>query len=257
MDDLAHAVAMLNDKQRILAFTGAGISTESGIPDFRGPEGVWTKIDPSEFTYDKFVTQPSTRIKSWERARSNRRIDAEPNEGHRALVRLWEGGRLSGCVTQNVDGLHQLAGLPAEVVIELHGNARSTSCLSCGRSRPTREVVTRVEAGDKDPACTECGGILKIDVISFGQAMPEEETGRAFELARECDAVIAIGSTLSVYPAAWVTLEARDAGATFVIINQGVTEQDHMAHVRLEGKIGELLPALVGTLVPAPPSGDR
>ncbi len=250
MSDLSHAIEVLNGKRRILAFTGAGMSTESGIPDFRGPDGVWKKIDPSEFTYDRFVTEAGTRIRSWERAQSNRRFDAEPNSGHEALVRLWEAGFLIGCVTQNVDGLHQLAGLPDGVVIELHGNARSTSCLKCRRRWPTIEVVARVESGEPDPACPECGGILKIDVISFGQAMPEEETVRAFELAKECDAVLAIGSTLSVYPAAWVTLEAREAGATLVIINEGETEQDHLAHVRLEGRIGELLPTLISHLLP-------
>ncbi len=245
MTDLSRATAALQGKQRMLAFTGAGISTESGIPDFRGPDGVWTKVDPSEFTYDKFVNQASTRIKSWERAREHRRLDAKPNPGHHALVKLWKAGHLIGCVTQNVDGLHQKAGLPDEAVIELHGNAHSTTCLNCRRSWPTPDVIARVEAGEADPGCTECGGILKIDVISFGQMMPEPEVEKAYQLARECDVVLAIGSTLSVFPAAFVPLAALENGALFVIINEGETDQDHLAHIKLEGKAGQLLPQLV------------
>lgn len=249
MHQLADAIRALKEKSRILAFTGAGISTESGIPDFRGPDGVWTKIDPAEFTYDKFVTRASTRIASWQRATSNRRTDAKPNAGHVALTRLWSAGRLIGCVTQNVDGLHQASGLPAEAVVELHGNATTASCLSCRRSWDTSVIVERVELGEEDPSCLECGGIIKIDVISFGQAMPEEEIARASEMALGCDAVLAVGSTLSVYPAAWIPLDARDNGALYVIVNQGPTEHDAEADIRLEGQAGVLLPMLTDQIL--------
>lgn len=249
MDIIEEAIISLRERSRFLVFTGAGISTESGIPDFRGPDGVWTKIDPDEFTYDRFVTRGSTRVASWQRAMANRRHEAEPNRGHRAVVSLWEAGRLVGCVTQNVDGLHQAAGLPGEAVVELHGNATTASCLSCRRSWATAEIVARVREGESDPACRECGGIIKVDVISFGQAMPENEVSRASEMALTCDAVIAVGSTLSVYPAAWIPLDARDNGALYVIVNQGPTEQDREAHIRLEGRAGELLPELVAGIL--------
>lgn len=249
MTPLDRALDLLRPKQRLLAFTGAGISTESGIPDFRGPDGVWTKIDPSEFTFDKYVRNPETRRKSWEMRKASGVLDAAPNAAHRALVELWEAGLLLAVVTQNIDGLHQAAGLPDEAVVELHGNVRTVDCLECTASWPTPEVIARVDAGEADPHCPECGGIIKVSVISFGQAMPVHEVHRASELAAACDAVLAIGSTLSVYPAAYVPIEAKETGAGFVIINQGPTEQDHLADVIVDGAAGEVLPAVAANLV--------
>jgi NAD-dependent deacetylase len=246
--DLDRAVDLLRDKKRLLAFTGAGISTESGIPDFRGPNGVWTRVDPSEFTFDKYVSRPQTRIRSWQMRRESGILDSEPNDAHRALVDLWNAGILMSVVTQNIDGLHQAAGLPPEAVVELHGNLRTVECLECDASWPTPAVIARLDAGEEDPDCPECGGIIKVSVISFGQAMPAAEMNRASALAVACDAILAVGSTLSVYPAAYVPLEAKQTGARYVIVNQGPTEQDHLADVIVEGAAGEMLPAIAGAL---------
>ncbi len=249
MADITAAVEQLADARRIMAFTGAGISTESGIPDFRGPNGVWTRIDPSEFTYDKYVSNPETRRRSWQARFGSGVLDAQPNAGHRALAELWRSARLLGCVTQNIDGLHQAGGLPDEAVVEVHGNAHRTACLGCGANQPTESLRGRVEAGDEDPHCEACGGILKVTVISFGQMMPEEEMARAYLMARRTDAVLAIGSTLSVYPAAEVPLVAAGRGVPYVIVNRGETDHDPLATVRLEGAAGEILPELVAALV--------
>ncbi len=245
MTDLDVAIDLLVDKERLLVFTGAGVSTESGIPDFRGPNGVWTKVDPSEFTFDKYLTRPETRRRSWQMRTDSGIFEAKPNAAHRALVDLWVTGLLVGVVTQNIDGLHQAAGLPDDVVVELHGNVRAVECLECDASWPTGQVVKRVEAGESDPHCPDCGGIIKVSVISFGQAMPQREVEKASRLAHGCDAIVSIGSTLSVYPAAYVPIEAQEAGAAYLIINQGPTEQDHLADVVLEGAAGEVLPVLV------------
>lgn len=249
MSNLDTALDLLRSRERLLVFTGAGISTESGIPDFRGPNGVWTRVDPSEFTYDRYLSNPETRKKSWAMRKDSGVLDAAPNSAHRALVDLWEAGLLLAVVTQNIDGLHQAAGLPEEAVVELHGNVRTVDCLACGESWPTPEVISRVDAGEADPHCRECGGIIKVSVISFGQAMPAHEVHRASQLAHASDAVIAVGSTLSVYPAAYVPLEARETGSAYVIVNQGATEHDHIADVVVEGAAGEVLPRFVEALV--------
>lgn len=249
MADLEPLLQLLATKQKWLVFTGAGISTESGIPDFRGPNGVWTRVNPSEFTFDKYVTQPETRKRSWRMRSDSGILEAAPNDAHRALVDLWNAGRLIGVVTQNIDGLHQSAGLPNDLVVELHGNVRTVDCLECDASWPTREVIERVEAGEEDPHCPVCGGIIKVSVISFGQAMPIREVEAAGRLARACDVVIAVGSTLSVYPAAYVPMEAVESGASYAIVNQGPTEQDHLADVRVEGAAGHVLPELAKHLV--------
>jgi NAD-dependent deacetylase len=246
--DLDRAIDLLRDRKQLLAFTGAGISTESGIPDFRGPNGVWTRVDPSEFTFDKYVSRPETRIRSWKMRRESGILDSKPNNAHRALVDLWNAGLLMGVVTQNIDGLHQAAGLPSEAVVELHGNLRTVECLECDASWPTPTVIERLDAGEEDPDCPECGGIIKVSVISFGQAMPAQEMERASALAVACDAILAVGSTLSVYPAAYVPLEAKQTGARYVIVNQGPTEQDNLADVIVDGAAGQMLPAIVDAL---------
>ncbi len=249
MTDVAAASDLLANARRILAFTGAGVSTESGIPDFRGPDGVWTKIDPSEFTYDKYVTNRETRRRSWEMRFGSNALDAKPNPAHQALADLWHGGLLIGCVTQNIDGLHQAAGLPPSAVVEVHGNAHRTRCLDCDDSMPTEALRERVAGGDQDPHCEHCGGILKVTVISFGEMMPQLEMARALDWAGTADAVIAIGSTLSVYPAAHVPLEAAQRGVPYLIVNRGETDHDRVADLKLEGAAGTLLPQLVGALL--------
>lgn len=241
------AATLLSSARNILVFTGAGVSTESGIPDFRGPNGVWKKVDPADFTFDKYISNPDTRRRSWQMRQGSGILDAAPNRAHLAIADLWRQGRLLGCVTQNIDGLHQAAGLPPEAVVELHGNAHRSRCLACGSSWPTTEIVERVEVGDADPHC-DCGGIIKVAVISFGEAMPLTEVDRAYEMAEGCDAVVAAGSTLSVYPAAYIPLEAKRRGAPYLIVNLGATDQDYEADVRVEGPVGKILPELVAAL---------
>lgn len=248
--ELQRAAEALREASRLLIFTGAGISTESGIPDFRGPNGVWTKVDPSEFTIDRYISRPETRRKAWSMRRDSGVMKAEPNEAHLALAELWTSGRMIGCVTQNIDGLHQRAGLPDEAVVELHGTVHKASCLNCGREWPTTEILERVDAGDDDPHC-DCGGIIKVATISFGQAMPAAEMDRAYQMALSCDAAVAVGSTLSVYPAAYITMEAQVRGVPYVIVNLGRTDQDHLADFRIEGKAGEVLPLLIRSIMMA------
>ena len=248
MTPLQRAADVLAGRTRILVFTGAGISTESGIPDFRGPDGVWTRVDPAEFTLDRYLASAETRSASWRRRTRSGALTAAPNRGHEAVVRLWETGRMIGCVTQNVDGLHGAAGLPDAALVEVHGNAHTTSCLGCGATVGTAKVASRVAAGDDDPACVECGGILKVDVVYFGEMLPERAMARALEWSAEADAVLAVGSTLGVYPAASVPLDVVRAGHPMVIVNRGPTELDHLAAAIVEGAAGEMLPALVDML---------
>lgn len=249
MDDtIARAADVLGDRRRILVFTGAGISTESGIPDFRGPQGVWTRVDPGEFTIDRYLANPETRRRSWQMRAESGSLAAKPNKAHRAVTRLWSLGRMVGCVTQNVDGLHQRAGLPQEAVVELHGNAHHTVCLDCGDRLETVDVLARVERGEGDPHCLNCNGILKTAVVFFGEMLPPVATDRAFGLAAQADAVLAVGSTLSVFPAAYVPLEAAGAGKPLVILNRGATELDDLAAARIEAAAGEALPKLIRAL---------
>jgi len=242
------AARVLATRERILVFTGAGISTESGIPDFRGPNGVWTRVDPAEFTYSRFMESPDTRRRSWQMREESGILDADPNIAHRALVDLWATGRMLAVVTQNIDGLHQKAGLPPEAVIELHGNAHQTVCVDCGVRVPTTTVLGRVHQGDDDPSCLECDGIIKTDVVMFEEPMPVLETDRAMHLAFECDAVLSIGSTLGVYPAAYVPIRAVETGAPLIIANLGPTDLDDIATVLVGGPAGRTVPLLVGAV---------
>lgn len=242
------AIEVLAVKESILVFTGAGISTESGIPDFRGPDGVWSRIDPADFTIERYLSSSETRRRSWEMRTGSGVLDAVPNEGHRAITALWDAGRMIGCVTQNIDGLHAAAGLPKEAIVELHGNVRTTSCVDCSIAMPTEEAIARIDTGESDPQCLECGGILKIDVVFFGESMPEAEMTRALAMAAAADAVIAVGSTLSVYPAAYVPMTAAESGAPLVIINQGATDLDRLAAVTIDAPAGDTLSVIAGAL---------
>ena len=263
-DDPMHDVAVAGEKEerakrvlaaagRILVFTGAGISTESGIPDFRGPDGLWKRADPADFSLGAFVGNPAARRRSWQMMRSERLIgdSVEPNAAHHAIVALWEAGRLAGCVTQNVDGLHQAAGLPADTVAELHGNAATVTCWECKTVVPFDVVRKRLEDGDADPACTECGGVLKPSMVMFGEMLPPEPMQRAARWAHDSDAVLAIGSTLSIYPAASVVAKTARRGKPLVIVNQGETEHDDLAAVKLDGEAGTVVPRLVRAIVEA------
>ena len=247
------AAEVLGAAGQILVFSGAGLSTESGIPDFRGPEGLWTKVDPEDFTIDRYVTSRDLRVQGWrmhlEGELWGARSSVEPNEGHRAIVRLNDQGRLAGVVTQNVDGLHYKAGLTDDMVAELHGNVRNSHCMSCGANWPTETVLQWVEAGDEDPTCPECGGMVKTDTIMFGEMLPEQEVRQASIFLAISDAVLVVGSTVSVWPAADIVMRAAAQGKPIVVINRGDTEADHLAAAKLEAGIGEVLPGLVNRIL--------
>jgi NAD-dependent deacetylase len=236
---------------RTTALTGAGISTDSGIPDFRGPQGVWTK-DPAAarlFTLQSYVADPAVRRRAWLARRDHAAWTARPNAGHRALVALETAARLHTVVTQNIDGLHQAAGHAPERVIEIHGTMHEVQCLSCDDRTPMRAVLDRVEAGEADPACPLCGGILKSATISFGQSLDPATLRRAVTSVAESDVLLAIGTSLQVYPAAGLVDLALDAGAKVVIVNAEPTPYDDAAHAVFHEKIGLTLPALAGAVL--------
>ena len=245
---IEQAVEALSDRTRILVFTGAGISTESGIPDYRGPQGLWKRFDPSDYTYDRYVSDPAFRIETWGKRFHSPFLDAAPNDAHRAVTRLWDMGRLVGVVTQNIDGLHAAAGLGPESLVEVHGNARRIHCIACGNEPRFAAVEERWEAGAVDPECLACGGVLKTRVVYFGEQLPQEATIRAWGMAEEADAVLVIGSTLSVYPAAFVPLEVIDRGHPMVIVNRGRTDHDARATALVDGAAGTVVPALADRL---------
>jgi NAD-dependent deacetylase len=234
--------------ERVVVLTGAGISTDSGIPDFRGPNGVWTRNPAAEkAAHIRFYLEdPDVRRAAWLNRLDAPVWTAEPNHGHECIVELERRGRLHAVVTQNVDGLHQEAGNDPERVIEVHGTVRWTRCWDCGDRRPMRETLDRVRAGEADPPCLVCRGILKSDTISFGQSLLPEVIDRAMRVSEECDLMLAIGSTLSVYPAANCVPIAKRAGAAVVILNGQPTEMDHLADHLVIGMIADVLPALVG-----------
>ncbi len=231
----------------VTVLTGAGISTDSGIPDFRGPQGVWTK-DPQAAamsTIDVYVADPDVRRRTWRSRRDHPAWGAEPNAGHRALVDLERAGRLRAIITQNIDGLHQRAGSDPELVIEVHGTMHDAECLSCGLRTPMPEVLTRVDLGEEDPPCLACGGIQKSATISFGQALKAEVFAAAERAARSCEVFLAIGSSLGVQPAAGLCVDAVEAGARLVIVNAQETPYDRLADAIVREPIGQALPTLV------------
>jgi NAD-dependent deacetylase len=234
---------------RVVVLTGAGISTDSGIPDFRGPRGVWTRNPEAEklATLQNYVADPEVRRRAWRSRLESPAWQARPNAGHHALVALERRGHLDTLITQNVDGLHQMAGSSPERVIEIHGTMREVVCLSCGERTAMERVLDRVRAGEEDPACRPCGGILKSATISFGQALIQADLARASQAARRCDLMLAVGTKLSVWPIAGVVPAAKDAGARVVIINAEATEMDEMAHAVLRGSISVLLPQVAGS----------
>lgn len=236
-------VDLIVESQRVVVFTGAGISTESGIPDFRGTDGLWTKYDPGDFTYQKFISDPEARKRLWKMRETLGFSwdDFQPNPAHYAVAELEQLGKLDCIITQNVDGLHQKAGNSEDRVIQLHGNMQWVKCLTCGDRHRFEEVEKRVESGVDDPQCVQCGGILKPEVIFFGEAMPVGETMEAEKRSRACDLCIVIGSSLVVYPAALMPQFALNSGAKVAIINEGETELDHAAHIRISGKAGEIM----------------
>ena len=234
--------------ERVVALTGAGISTDSGIPDFRGPQGVWTRNPAAEKLSDirHYVADREVRKASWQGRLDHPAWTARPNAGHRALAALEARGKLHALVTQNIDGLHLAAGHSRDKVIEVHGNVRAAVCLSCGWKGPMQAVLARVRAGEEDPPCEACSGILKSDTISFGQALVPEVIGRALAVAREADLLLAVGTTLQVYPVANAVPLAREAGARVVIVNAQPTQFDALADAVIRVPIAEALPAICG-----------
>ncbi len=236
-------VDLIVDSKRIVVFTGAGISTESGIPDFRGPDGLWTKVDPSDFTYQKFVGDKEARKRLWglQKVMNFGLGDVDPNRAHMAIAELEKLGKLDCIITQNVDGLHQKSGNSEGKVLQLHGNMQWVKCLSCDARHTLDEVKGWLEKGIELPECVQCGGILKPDAVFFGEMMPVWETSEAQRRSSECDLCIVIGSTLTVYPAGMMPQYALQGGAKLVIINDGVTEMDRSAHVRISAKAGDVM----------------
>jgi NAD-dependent deacetylase len=231
---------------RVVALTGAGISTESGIPDFRGPQGVWTKNPKAErlSNIHYYMTDPEVRRLSWQSRLDHPAWQARPNAGHRALVDLEARGTLHAVVTQNIDGLHQLAGSSPERVIEVHGTLRDVMCMACGWRGPMGPVLDRVRAGEEDPPCQDCGGILKSATISFGQPLVPAVIARALRATKQSDVLLAIGTSLQVYPVASAVSIAKAAGARVVIVNADPTPFDDISDAVLRQPIGEVLPAL-------------
>jgi NAD-dependent deacetylase len=246
--DLAEELAaMIACARNVVAFTGAGISTESGVPDFRSPGSPWLKNKPIDF--GEWIASEEARCEGWRRkfAMDDVYRGAQPSTGHRALARLVADGRSPGVITQNIDGLHQAAGIPDAQVIELHGNGTYATCLSCGLRHELADVRRDFEATGRAPTCTECGGMVKSATISFGQAMPEAAMRKARELTLGCDLFLAIGSSLVVYPAAGFPLLAKRNGARLVILNRKPTELDSIADLVVAGEIGAVLGPLAAT----------
>lgn len=238
--------------ERLVVFTGAGISTESGIPDFRSPGGIWEKYQPIMF--GDFMASAESRAAYWARSKATypHLAAARPNPAHEAVVQLHRWGKLDVCITQNIDRLHQRAGLPEECVIELHGNAMFVHCLNpaCGARYTRADVQQVLDSGTPVPMCDACGGILKSATVSFGQPMPERETAEALERSRRCDVFLVIGSSLVVYPAAHCPTVAKQAGARVVILNREPTEHDSYADLTLHATAGPTMQALVDLLRP-------
>jgi len=233
--------------QRVVVLTGAGISTDSGIPDFRGPQGVWTKNPKAEMLSDirHYMADPEVRRLSWQSRLEHTAWRAQPNAGHQALVELERRGKLHALITQNIDELHQLAGHAPDKVIEVHGTMRKVVCMSCGERAPMEKALARVRAREADPACRTCGGILKSATISFGQQLEPEVIDRAMQVAAEADLFLSVGTSLQVYPIAGAVPIAKRAGARVVIVNAEPTPFDELADAVFNESISAVLPKLI------------
>jgi NAD-dependent deacetylase len=231
---------------KVVVFTGAGISTESGIPDFRSPGGIWSRYDPEDFTIQKFLSGPAARKAIWKMSIEGGLLaEAKPNLAHCAIAELYRLGKLDCVITQNIDNLHQKAGVPGDRVLELHGNMQWVVCLSCRRRFPMPGILRKIKEGVEIPDCPDCHGILKPDAVFFGEALPEETLREAIRRAQNCDLFIVIGSTLLIYPAAYVPTYATEAGARLAIVNLTPTPFDHYAEVVIRGKAGEIMSEVI------------
>jgi NAD-dependent deacetylase len=236
----ARAADLIVESRKLVIFTGAGISTESGIPDFRSPGGIWDRFDPDDFYIDKFLSDERCRRLQWQIFREGLLSDeAVPNAAHIAIAELYKLDLLDCVITQNIDNLHQKAGVPDDMVYELHGNMRWAICLECGRRYPFGEVKARLDGGEEMPVCTTCRGMLKPDIVMFGEQLPYKVLEEAGDRARAADLFIVIGSTLVVYPAAYMPIYAVQSGAKLVIINLSQTPLDGQAAVLINAKAGE------------------
>ncbi len=242
---IEEAAGIVSSADKVVVFTGAGISTESGIPDFRSPGGIWSKYQPIMF--QDFMSSEEARRESWRRGKQTYHVfaDVEPNAAHYAIAELERLGKLECLITQNIDNLHQRAGNSPDMVIELHGTAMYVLCMSCGKRWPRAEIQEWLESGVETPNCDECGGIMKSATISFGQPMPEKETAEAQARSREAEVFIVVGSSLVVYPAAQMPMEAKQNGARLIIVNLGETSFDAHADVLIRGKAGDTMKRIV------------
>lgn len=247
--EIERARGLIGTARTVVVLTGAGISTDSGIPDFRGPQGLWTKNPEAEkqATLQHYVADPEVRRRAWQQRLRMLGTEREPNAGHRALLELERRGILHTLITQNIDGLHQRAGSSPGLIVEIHGTVREVVCLECGERAPMERALERVRAGELDPPCRSCGGILKSATISFGQSLVQADLARSERAARECDLLLAIGTTLAVYPIAGVVPVAKRAGAHIIIVNGQPTEMDELADVVVRGSIGDVLPRMLAT----------
>ncbi|MFW6115385.1 MAG: SIR2 family NAD-dependent protein deacylase [Thermodesulfobacteriota bacterium] len=245
---IEQGASMVQSARKILVFAGAGLSTESGIPDFRSPGGLWSRYDPSDFYYNKILSDEGALKQYWKMSTESYEImkDAEPNRAHLAIKALEDIGKLIAVITQNIDHLHHKAGNSAEKIIEIHGTAFSVSCLNCGKVYDRDEIHERMKRGEGVPYCDACSGILKPDTISFGQAMPQDKVSRAIAHARECDLCIAAGSSLVVYPAASIPAYAVDSGAKLIIVNRDQTPLDARADLVIHESVSTALGGMVG-----------
>ena len=240
------AAAWLRDARTVTALTGAGISTDSGIPDFRGPQGIWTKDPRAEklSSLQHYMEDKELRVRAWQLRLEHPAWSAWPGPGHLALAELERQGRLHHLITQNIDGLHQAAGTSEEILVEIHGTLREVMCMACGERAPMERALDRVRAGEQDPECRSCGGILKSATISFGQNLVAEDIERASRAAQASDLFLAIGTSLTVYPVAHLPQLALDAGARLVIVNEQPTRFDAAAHAVFHEPIADVLPRL-------------
>jgi NAD-dependent deacetylase len=246
VEEIERLAQLIVESQKTIVFTGAGISTESGIPDFRSPGGIWSRYDPENFTIQKFLSGPAARKTIWKMStESGLLTEAEPNLAHYAIAELYQLGKLDCVITQNIDNLHQKAGVPDDKVFELHGNMGWVVCLNCRRRFPMPEVLQQIKEGIEVPDCPDCQGILKPDAVFFGEALPQETLQEAIRHSRNCDLFIVIGSTLVIYPAAYIPTYAAEAGAKLAIVNLTPTPFDQYAAVVIRGKAGEIMPRVM------------
>ena len=259
MDDFDRAAALITASRRILALTGAGLSTASGIPDFRGPQGRWT-LDPDAeriSTLSYYLDDPDVRRRAWRARADSPHWASSPNAGHLALVDLERAGRLAGIVTQNTDGLHLLAGSSPELVHEAHGNARTWRCEDCRHTGPMLEMVERVRAGDDDPRCPDCGGIARAATILFGELLDSQVIEAAADAAQDCDLFVAVGTSLTVHPAAGLLPLAFRSGAPAVIVNEQETAYDDLAAAVIREPVADVLATLLGVVADRSPVSGR